>query len=288
MPKNSTTAPKPRFRLYPAPDIPTFDTEPQLSSTSSTPGVSNQISDSANKTPAPTDTINETLYRELVRLRNIPRFRKRPLAVLHEDTTTVPTALVFPLVGAHSQTTNSAPNNPAPTPSSELKSLRDRIRLLNRSSEHLRRLGHLNLPPKPSDETLAHTAAQSPEPSRSALTTVRPHLTNLVHPLNQTPRLETPLLTFLPPIPAQVQDAHLVQQEALCHRLDHKDRVARTREETLRSRRASRQSSMRTSVPFTVAEGLAEEVRLMIGPRDARLRPLTEIEASMTDGSMRS
>ena len=287
MPKNSTVAPDSRFRPYPVQTSLTSSTELPPAPSSSTPGASNQISDSANKPPAQTDITDTTLYRELTRPRNIPRFRKSPLVVLHEDTTTVPTVLVFPLVGAPSLTTNSAPNNLVPMPSSVSKSLHGRICLLNKSSEHHRRLGHLNLPPKPSDETLAHTAAQSPEPSHSA-PTIRPHLTNLVHPLNQTPRLEAPLLTFLPPIPAQAPDAHLVQQEALCHRLDHKDRVARTREETLRSRRASRPSSTHTSVPFTIAEGLAEEVHLMIGPRDARLRPLMEIETSMMDGSTRS
>ena len=199
----------------------------------------------------------------------------------------MPTVLVFPQVGATSQTMSSANNNPAPTPSSESKSLHNHIRLLNKSSERLCHLGLLSLPQKPSDKTLTHTAAPSPEQSRSA-PTIRPHLTNLVHPLNQTPRLEAPLLTFLPPIPAQAPDAHLVQQEALCHRLDHKDRVAKVREKTLCSCRASRLCSTRTSVPFTLTEDLAEEVCLMIGPRDAHLRPLTEIETSMTDGSTRS
>ena len=223
--KNSTTAPKSRFHPYPVMDIPTSSIEPPQPSSSSTPGASNQISDSVNRPPAPTDITHATLYQELTRPRNIPRFQRRPLVVLHEDTTTMPTVLVFPLVGAPSPITNSAPNNPVPTPSSGSKSLRNRIRLLNKSSEHLRHLGHLNLPSKPSDETLTHTAAQSPGPSHSA-PTVCPHLTNLVHPLNQTPRLEVPLLTFLPLIPAPAADAHLVQQEALCHRLDHKDRVA--------------------------------------------------------------
>ena len=199
----------------------------------------------------------------------------------------MPTVLVFPQAGAISPTTNSASNNPAPTPSSGLKSLRDHIALLNKSSERLRHLGHLNLPQKPSNETLAHTAAQSPEQSHSA-PTVCPHLTNLVHPLNQAPCLEPPLLTFLPTIPAPAPDAHLVQQEVLCHRLDHKDQVAKVREETLCNHWRSRPCSMRTSVPFTLEEGLAEEVHLMIGPRDVRLRPLTETGTSMTDGSTRS
>ena len=220
--KNGTTAPDSRFRPYPVQTSLTSSTELPPPSNSSTLGASNQISDSANRPPAPTDITNTTLYRELTRPRNIPRFRKSPLVVLHVNTTTVLTVLVFPQAGVTSQTTNSANSNPAPTPSLVSKSLHDHIHLLNKSSEHLCRLGHLNLPPKPSGETLAHTAAQSPEPSRSA-PTICPHLTNLVHPLNQTPRLETPLLTFLPLIPAPAPDAHLVQQEALCHRLDHKD-----------------------------------------------------------------
>ena len=160
--KNSTAAPDSRFRPYPAPDTLISSTEPQSSSTSSTPGASNQISDSADKPLAPIDTTLETLYQELVRPRSIPRFQRRPLVVLHEDTTTVPTVLVFPQVGTPSPTTSSANNSPAQTPSSVSKSLHSRIRLLNKSSERLRRLGHLNLPSKPSDETLTHTAAQSP------------------------------------------------------------------------------------------------------------------------------
>ena len=207
--------------------------------------------------------------------------------MLYEDTTTVPTVLVFPQAGATSPTTSSVHNNPVPMLSSVSKSLRDRIALLNKSSKHLHHLGLQNLPQKPSNKTLAHTATQSQEPSPNK-PTIHPHLTNLVHPLNQTPRLESPLLTFLLPIPATAPDTRLVQQEALCHRLDHKDRVVKIREETLRSCRTSRPHLMHTSVPYTPTVDLAEEVHLMIGPRDVRLRPLAEIGTSMTDGSTRS
>ena len=287
MPKKSTTAPKSRFRPYCAQTTPTSNSEPLFRMSTLTPGGRNPGSSFATDPPAQIDITNTTLYQELTRLRNIPTFQKCPLVVLHADTTTVPTVLVFLQAGTTSPSTNPASNNPAPTLSSVSKSLHECIALLNKSSEHLHCLGHLNLPLKPSDETLTHTAAQSPEPSHSA-PTIRPPLTNPGHPLNPTPCLESPLLTFLPPIPAQAPDAHLVQQEALCHRLDHKDRVVKVREETLRSHRASCPRSTCTSVPFTVMEGLAEEVCLMIGPRDVRLRPLTEIGTSMTDGNTRS
>ena len=62
----------------------------------------------------------------------------------------------------------------------------------------------------------------------------------------------------------------------------------KVREEALRDRWRSHQHSMCTSVPFTLEEGLAEEVHCMIGPRDVRLRPSMEIETSMTDESTRS
>ena len=288
MPKKSTAAPKTRFRPYCAQTTLTSDSEPPPRLSTPTPGGRNPGSNFVIDPPAQIDITGTTLYWELTRPRNLPQFRKRPLVVLHEDTTTVLTVLVFPQGGIISPSMNSVLNNPAPTPSSVLKSLHNCIALLNKSSEHLRHLGHLNLPPKPSDETLAHTATQSPEWSPKHRPTDHPHLTNLVCPLNQTPRLDPPLLTFLPSIPAPVQDTHLVQQEALCHRLDHKDQVARAREETLCDCQRSRQRSTHTSVPYTPTAELVEEVHLMIGPRDAHLRPLMEIETSMTDGSTRS
>ena len=221
--KKSTAAPKSRFHPYHAQTILTSDTEPPSKASSPTPGGSDQNSSSASDPLAPTDITDTTLYRDLTRPRNIPRFRKRPLVVLHEDTTTVPTVLIFPQVGTTSLSTSLVSSNPAPTPSLVSKSLHDCIALLNKSSEHLRCLGLLNLPQKPSDKTLAHTTAQSPEQSPNNRLTICLSLTNLIHPLKQTPRLEPPLLTFLPPIPAPAPDAHLVQQEALCHRLGHKD-----------------------------------------------------------------
>ena len=294
MPKKQTAAPKSRFRPYRAKIILTSNTELPSKPILPTPGGSNPNFSSASDPPAPTDITNTTLYRDLMRPRNIPQFQKRPLVVLHEDTTTVLTVLVFPQAGATSPNTNSVSNSLVPTPSSVPKSLHDCIALLNKSSECLRHLGLLNLLQKPSDETLAHTATQSPGQSPNDRTIVCPHLTNLVHPLNQTPCLDPPLLTLLPPLPislpttpAQAPDAHLVQQEVLCHRLDHKDRVAKVREETLRDRQKSCQCLMRISIPFTLEEGLAEEVRLMIGPRDVRLRPLMETGTSITDGSTR-
>ena len=236
MPKKSATALKSRFCPYCAKTTLISDTEPPSKTNSLTPGCSNLTSGSVNDHRAPTDITDTTLYRDLTRSRNIPRFRKRTLAVLLEDTTTVPTVLVFPQVGATSQNTNSAQNNPVLMPSLASKSLRERISLLNKSSKRLRHLGLLNLPQKPSDETLAHTAALSPEQPPNDRPTIRPHLMNLIHPLNQTPCLDPPLLTLLPPlptVPAQAPDAHLVQQGELCHRLDHKDQVAKVREEVL-------------------------------------------------------
>ena len=222
MPKKSTTAPKSRFHPYHAPIIPTSDSELPSRMSTPMPGGKNPSFSSATDRLAQTDITSTTLYCELTRLRSIPTFRKRPLVVLHEDTTTILMVLVFPQAGTTSRSMSSVSNNPAPTLSLVSKSLRKCIALLNKSSELLCHLGHLNLPQKPSDETLAHTAAQSPEqPLKLKLTCL--YLTNLIHPLNQTPCLDPPLLVFLLPIPAPVQDTHLVQQEVLCHRLDHKD-----------------------------------------------------------------
>ena len=285
--KKNTAAPKSRFHPYCARTSLTSNSKPPPKMSSATPGGISPASSVATKPPAQIDITNTTLFQELTRPRDLLQFQKRPLVVLHEDTTTIPTVLVFPQVGTTSRNTNPVSNSPVPMPSLVSKSLHDRIALLNKSSKHLRHLRLLNLPQKPSNETLAHTATQSPEPSLNRLMT-HPLLTNLVHPLNQTPHLEAPLLTFLPPIPAPVQDAHLVQQKALCHRLDHKDRVAKAREEMLRDRQKSRWPSTRISIPFTLEEGLAEEVHLMIGPRDMCLRPLMEIGTSMTDGNTRS
>ena len=228
-----------------------------------------------------------TLYQNLVRKRNIPTFHCIPLVALHLDTTTMPQALIFLKGGTTSPTMSTVTNNPVPMPSLVSMSLRASIRLLNKCSEDLHCLGHLNLPPKPSDETLAHTAAQFPELSPKL--TIRPNnFAKILNPLNQTPCYEPPLLTFLPTTPTPVQDAHLVQQEALCHRLEHKDQVVWMQEEELCSWQKSCLSSMCISIPYMGTEQLAGEVCLMIGQRDERLRPLTETETSMTDGSMKS
>ena len=220
--KKHTAAPKSRFHPYCALTVLTSNSEPPSKLSSLMPGGKGPDSSFATEPPAQIDITDTTLYQELTKLRNIPQFRKHPPVVLHEDTTTILMVLVFPQAGTTSRSMSSVSNNPAPTLSLVSKSLRKCIALLNKSSELLCHLGHLNLPQKPSDETLAHTAAQSPEqPLKLKLTCL--YLTNLIHPLNQTPCLDPPLLVFLLPIPAPVQDTHLVQQEVLCHRLDHKD-----------------------------------------------------------------
>ena len=250
MPKKSTTAPKSRFHPYHAPIIPTSDSELPSRMSTPMPGGKNPSFSSATDRLAQTGITSTTLYCELTRLRSIPTFRKRPLVVLHEDTTTILMVLVFPQGSITSLSMNLALNNPVPTLSSVPRSLRDCIALLNKSSEHLHCLGHLNLPPKPSDKTLTHTATQSPELSHRPKKMLRPHLANLLNPLNQTPRYEPPLLTLLPTLLSIAPDAHLVQQQVLCHRLDHKDRVMKVREETLHSHQASRLCSTHTSIPY--------------------------------------
>ena len=224
--KKTTAAPKSRFRPYCAPTVHTSDSEPPSRLSTPTPGGRSPSSSIAIDPPVQIDITKTTLYHELTRPHDISTFCRCPLVVLHEDTTTDLTVLIFPQVGITSLSMNPASNNPAPMQSSESKSLQDRIALLNRSSEHLHRLGHLNLPPKPSDKTLTHTATQSLEQSPKPRPMIWPCLMNLLNPLNQTPHIEPPLLTLLLILPSIAPDAHLVQQQALCHRLDHKDWVA--------------------------------------------------------------